>query len=471
MEEKDFDRSPLEEVAPVADPNDAPLDQNAEGAQKDSDEGAGALKSETEKTERNEFDDEEITDGIEFVARYHSAKENDLKKLSEKMEGRAQNNTKKKKWMNAVKITAMILLIGFSVGLMFGLSGYLNEEGQKGFGELLKTTFSWQYFLIFLAVIAGYILFESLKYAYLFKISIGKWRLKNSVKVMFLGKYYDGVTPLGTGGQPFQIYYLHKRNVPAGVATAVPLVKYIVTTYVFGSMCAVFLGLAPWYFKGNSDVSSALSISCMAIAWVSLAFNLFIPTAMILLSAFPKAGKKIIVWIVKALNKLRIVKHPYPVAKKYVYEVAEYRNALKLLFRKWYMLIPLVLLAVAECFILLAMPLFSVMAFAGNADGVNITGELLMQILCLSTVSFYVASLVPTPGNSGASEASSSFVFSTVMTNPAVTAVSGWVIFLWRFSTFYFYILVGVCMRIASVIREIIRVRRERKNQNKTNQT
>ncbi|MBD5636583.1 MAG: flippase-like domain-containing protein [Clostridia bacterium] len=417
-------------------------------------------ESEEELEKREEEELEATKDSKEFAARYQSAKERDIEKLSKEMEERSSNNTKKKKWKTAIKIILMIALIGLSIGLMFGLGDYIHGD-TLGFVEMLKTTFRWQYFLIFLAVVAGYIFFESLKYSYLLKISTGKWRLKNSLKVMFLGKYYDGITPLGTGGQPFQIYYLHKRNVPAGVATAIPLVKYIVTTFVFGIICAVFLGLAPNQFRDNSVISNKLNLSFMIIAWISWALNMLIPTIMILLSSFPKVGKKIIVWIVKVLHKMHIVKHKYPVMKKYVYEVTEYRNALKLLIKKWYMLIPLIIFAAVVTFISMSIPFFTVTAIAGVDPTIN----LLVQMWSLTAVSYFSASWVPTPGNSGASETTTFFIFSTVA---GVESVIGWVVFTWRFATFYLYILIGVCMTVFSMIRDAVRARRARKQQNQS---
>ncbi len=418
-----------------------------------------------EELERREAEElEAATDGKEFAARYESAKERDMEKLSKEMEERSQNKTKKKKWKTALKIIFLTALIGLSIGIMFGLSGYIGGEGQWGFVKMLKESFHWKYFLVLLAAIACYIIFESLKYAYLLKISTGKWRLKNSIKVMFLGKYYDGITPLGTGGQPFQIYYLHKRKVPAGAATAIPLVKYIVSTFSFDIIAVVLLALTPNYFKGDTAVTNALSITVMVVAWVSLFFNFLVPTVMVLLSAFPKVGKKIIAWIVKLLTKMRIVKHKYSVTKKYVYEVTEYRNALKLLVKKWYMLIPLIIISVVETFVYLSLPFCAVLAIAGNA-GVEPTIELLIQIWCLATVSFFSASLVPTPGNSGASETMTTFVFTTVV---GIKSVLGWVVLAWRFSTFYLYIIIGVCITVFSMIRDAVRAKRAKK-QNEIN--
>ena len=416
-----------------------------------------------EEAERREKEALEAADGDDFAARYQASKERELKKLTQEIEEQSQINTKKKKWKTALKFIFLAALIGLSIGLMFGLGDYIHGDKTLGFVAMLKETFNWRYFLVFVAAVVAFIFFESLKYSYLLKISTGKWRLKNSVKVMFLGKYYDGITPLGTGGQPFQIYYLHKRNVPAGAATAVPLVKYIVSTFVFGILSAVFLGLAPSQFESNSAVLGKLTLSFMIIAWFGVVFHLLVPTAMVLLSAFPKVGKKIIAWIVKVLHKMHIVKRKYSATKKYVYEISEYRNALKLLIRKWYKLIPLLLIAIVAAFLHLTMPFYAVLAIAGNTPDVVPSGELLVQIMCLSAVSFYSATLVPTPGNSGASETTTFFVFSTIA---GIGSVVGWVVFAWRFTSFYLYIIVGVCMTVFSMIRDGVRARRQRKLQN-----
>ena len=413
-----------------------------------------------EELEQKEKEELEKSDGKEFAARYQSAKERDLKKLEKEMEERSKIDTKKKKWMTAIKVILIVGLIGLSIWMMFGLGDYIHDGETLGFLDMLRTTFNWKYFLVFIAVVVAEIVFESLKYAYLLKISTGKWHLHHSLTVMFLGKYYDGVTPLGTGGQPFQIYYLHKKKVPAGPATAAPLVKYIFSTYVFGILNAVFLGLAPGRFENVSAVSSKLTLGFMIVAWIGVSVHLLVPTAMILLSAFPKAGKKIIAWIVKVLHKMHIVKRKYSVTKKYVYEVAEYRNALKLFVQQWYKMIPMLLIVCVEAFLHISMPFFAVIAIAGNL--VPPSGDLLYQIMCLSAVAHYAATLIPTPGNSGAADFSISFVFSTLT---AIGSVVGWVAFSWRFVTYYLYIIVGACMLFFTMIRDAVRAKRKRKQQ------
>lgn len=463
MQENQDERSPSEEE--VAAENAGPAEQETAAEGEKVEEAAAPAELSEEEAEQQEREELERMDGDEFAARYHSAKERDIQKLSKALEEQSKIDTKKKKWKIALKYILLAGLIGLSIGLMFGLGDYVNDGKTLGFVEMLKTTFSWQYFLVLVAGVVAYIFFESLKYSYLLKISTGKWRLVNAIKVMFLGKYYDGVTPLGTGGQPFQIYYLHKRNVPAGVATAVPLVKYIVTTFVFGIICSVFLGLAPTQFESEASLSEKLNLGFMIVAWVSLAFYLLAPTIMVLLSAFPKAGKKIIAWIVKVLHKMRIVKRKYSVTRKYVYEVTEYRHALKLLIRKWYMLIPLILICVIRTFLYLSLPFFAVMAIGGNIEGVEMSWSLLLQIWSLTAVSFFSSSMIPTPGSSGASEGAAFFIFSTVAAISTQFNVVGWVVFTWRFANFYLYIIIGIGMTLFSMIRDGVRAKRARRLQ------
>lgn len=272
---------------------------------------------------------------------------------------------------------------------------------------------------------------------------------------MYVGKYYDGITPLASGGQPFQIYYLHKKDVPAGVATAVPLVKFIVTTIVTCFGGAVLLGILPYVMSFD-----AKTYWILVVAWVSLGINLLVPIAIVFLSLFPRIGRKMIAGIVSLLSKIRIVKHKYPTMKKYITEIDEYRNAFKVLIRHWWKLIPLVLLCIL-CFVVYAsVPFFATLAIAGPGISDNLP-LLYIQMVCLCMVTYYSVSWVPTPGNSGANEVSAAFVFTSTL--PALTTLTGWMVFLWRFAIYYVFILSGIGISIFEIIRSAVRNKRAAK--------
>ena len=397
--------------------------------------------------------------GDEFAAHYNAVKQREIERLAREIEEKNSRDSKSKQRKWWIKTILMLVLIVVSVALMLTITNYLGD-GLMPFKKMIQGI-SLPYLFVFIGVILLYMLLESAKYSYLLKISMGKWRLKNSIKTMYLGKYYDGITPLGTGGQPFQIYYLHKKNdIPAGVATAIPLVRYIVSTVVF---CLIAIALfVITNVNGWLDMNLGGSWSntvIMTVAIIALILNFLVPVMMVTVSLFPRFGKKFIVKLIGLLSKMRIVKHKYPTMKKYVYEANEYRNSMKLLFTKWWKLLPLIVLCILEVVVHLSMPFFAALAIAGPGVADNLP-ELWLHTCCLATISFYASSLIPTPGNSGASEAMTALVFLAV---PHINNVLGWVILLWRFANYYLYILTGIGINIFEIIRSAVRNRRERK--------
>jgi len=419
------------------------------------------IVSESETGESQQLQTEEVKETkSDFKTAYNEEKEKELEKLTREIEDKNSIDTKKKRRNWWIKTALMLILIGVSVAMMFTITKYLAEAGSTSFSAMISGA-SWQWFLVFVGVVVLFMLNDSMKYAYMMKMSTGKFRFRTAMKTNFLGKYYDGITPLGTGGQPFQIYYLHKKDIPAGVATAIPLVRYIVTTIEFCliSTALIIVTGATGLLNGLESDWGAPVI--LAVASISMFVNLLIPIAILLISFFPRGGKKVVMKVIWLLNKMHIVKHRYPVMKKYIYEANEYKRSMKALFTNWWKLIPLVMLCVVNSLINIAIPFFAVMAIAGPTLGSVNHADLLFDIMCLATISYYAASLIPTPGNSGASEAMTTIVFFTLSSQ--IHGLLGWIVLIWRFATYYVYILTGIGLNTFEIIRSAVRQRRAKK--------
>lgn len=372
---------------------------------------------------------------------------------------RPKSRAQLRSWI--VKTVLMLALIAFSIVLMFSIGNYVTggEHERVGFIQFLKLL-DYRYFALLLAVLLLYLAVESAKYAYLLKVSTGKFRWRVSIKTMFLGKYYDGITPLSMGGQAFQIVYLHKKDVPGGVASAIPLIRYIVSSLVVTAISIVLLILTPHHVPG-----SIASKTMLVLAAVSLALNGSIPLIILLFTIFPKKMMRLVVGAVGLLAKMHIVKRKYHATKKCVNGLLEYSGAMKLFAKKFLQCLPLVLLCVIETLLNYAIPFFVVLAVGHD---VKPTFELLMQILCLSTLTRYTALLIPTPGNTGAMEATGSLIFSTVT---SIQPMLGWVVLVWRFFTYYIYILSGIGISIFEVIRDAVRQKRRAREETAPSQT
>lgn len=352
-------------------------------------------------------------------------------------------------WIKTILLLALVVL---SVVMLFELGDYLTGEDtpQLTVPQLLQAI-DYPLLLLLLGVVLLYIFIESGKYSYLLKVYTGKFRFMTSVKTMFLGKYYDGITPFNTGGQPFQIYYLHKKqDIPSGAATAIPIVRYSVSILLLSIFSIVMLTISPRYLP-----TTAVNTTAIVISWISLGINIIFPVTVVLFSIFPGTSKKIITGIIKVLAKLRLVKNRYRTTSKFLRELNEYSVTLRQFWKEIYKYIPLLILCLLEILLLVTIPFFVVIAIGDAEPSIYLA----VQIACLVVITRYTALLIPTPGNTGAAEAAGSLVFVTVA---GIGSVIGWVLLVWRFLTYYMYILSGIGINIFEIIRSAVRKRKSK---------
>ena len=158
----------------------------------------------------------------------------------------------------------------FNVALVaLVLYNFANEQGGfQPLSTLIANNPKWSYLLIAVGLFVLTIIFNTLKFAILIFARTKKFRPWFSFKLASIGKYYDFVTPLGSGGQPFEIYYLKKNGYSGDTATAIPLAKYMVWQVSFVFIC---LGILIAYSRNL--ISSPLVLIC---AWVGLSILLLL---------------------------------------------------------------------------------------------------------------------------------------------------------------------------------------------------
>ncbi len=70
------------------------------------------------------------------------------------------------------------------------------------------------------------------------------WHL---IKVSMIGLYYGAMTPFATGGQPMQVVYMRRKEMPVGTATCIVSVKFVVYEL---SLCALYITAMIIYGSG-----------------------------------------------------------------------------------------------------------------------------------------------------------------------------------------------------------------------------
>lgn len=343
-----------------------------------------------------------------------------------------------------LKLFFIVALCAVSIVIMLQLQSSLSNADMLTFQQMLQLV-NVRYLLLSLGVLALMLLAEVLKYLFLIRTMHGKWMPKVSTKVMFLGRYYDNMTPASTGGQPFQAVYLHKRGLSAGTATAVPLARYFVSGLVWDIFGIVLMLRYPYMldFVSNQTMAQVLRVG----AWVGIALNAVAPFTIIFISFFPRFGKKGLLWILRLGAKLHLVKKYYTAAKKVLKAVDDYTLALKQLCRRFVNFIILVLLCIGELFLSGMFPYCIVLTIGG----IQPNTQTMMEVMALSYMAQFAACYMPTPGGTGFAETALTVAFSGITLSANVLF---WVVLIWRIFSYYIYIFIGIVLNITEICRD-----------------
>ena len=149
------------------------------------------IAEETLHSDIENLEKEENIEKEKPVEKKLSPEEEQKRKLDEAEQNVAKQSSKKKKLMN----------LGFfflNIAIVAGILVY--QLGGEDFQPINHINVVALFLIIFMFALNMF--FETFTTSYLMKVTVGKWRPGLSYKVAAIGRYYDNVTPLATGGQP-----------------------------------------------------------------------------------------------------------------------------------------------------------------------------------------------------------------------------------------------------------------------------
>ena len=335
----------------------------------------------------------------------------------------------------------LIAVIGLGIYSMFGISGELVDGERLTFGEVLGRV-DVTGLILLLCVVLGVMITDCCKFMVVNKAVLGRVRPAVAIKTNFLGKFYDGITPFATGGQPMQIYYMTTKGVSGGAASAVVLIRYFGSMFAFTVLGAAFMiaGAAVGVLDGV-DGKMLLTIA----GWVGLVVNFLLPLFILFFALFPRLARKLTGWVIFVGYKLRIVKRKERAMRKALRTVKDFIVCFRIIARKPLCLVLFLLFCFIENLLTLSVPYFVMNALSCPLDGMFFT------VIALNVYTTFGVSFIPTPGNSGVVEGMGVLAFSV-----AAGATLAWSVLFWRFGVYYIYILIGLVLTVIDLFRKNI---------------
>ena len=375
-----------------------------------------SVSSEQEATENQS---KEICSQAKQQAKELTDAEIQQQKINEVEQSVSKQSSKKS------KITNLVFFF-INIALVAGILAYQlsNEE----FVSLKGQAFHIPSLLVAILLLCGVACAETFLISYLLKVSTGKWKPALAFKTAHIGKYYDAVTPMATGGQAFQVSYLKGRGVPIHNALSVPLAKYAFSQMSWVSV-SLFALIVSWVDKSYGTFAQ---VACL-VGFLLGSFVLFL---LLFLSCSKKIGKFLVVKVLKLLHKIKIIKNYEKQYEKITKSVSDFQDVMKQYASSPKDFLIMLFAALMKNIINYSIPFFIVKFFVPN-----IGGEMFFKMFVLTILVDCSASFFPLPGGSGMNELSFTAVFSIVVAGQAPLV---WVMLAWRFCSYYFYLVQGV---------------------------
>lgn len=358
----------------------------------------------------------------------------------------------KKKKYGWVGYVFLALMIAIGIWLIFKIVGDMGGD-VISLGEAIAGG-DLAFALISLIVLLTILFCDWMKYSVIIKTTTGKFNLRTALKVQLLGKFYDKVTPFAAGGQPMQIYYLHKKGFSGGVSSAVVLIKYFAQMFCY-TVISLLIMLCNTRVLNLLDTTWHTLIS--VAAWIGLVANMLIPLMIVLFAIIPKFARALVSLIVTVGFKLRIVKDKEAAAGKAEKVVSDFRTAFAIMSKNPLNLFALIALCVVEICLSFSFPYFIMRSFSALPSDGGFAA--FISVAALNVYATQSVTVIPSPGNAGAIDGVGTIAFLAI----ASTAALSWVIFCWRFAVYYIYLIIGVGILSFEFIRKIVRQRKAAK--------
>lgn len=331
---------------------------------------------------------------------------------------------KKKSKKICINLLIFILLIIFTFSLV------LKDQDVT---EILKisATVKKQYILIAMFAMGVFVACESINIGRILKELGEKSKFISNVRYTLIGFFFSAITPAASGGQPMEIYYMHKDNISVAHSTLALLMQLCsiqIVTITVGIISAVLhfevlkSGLIYLLILGIILNSSALMLLIIAI------FS-------------KKLSEGLIKFVVKILKFFRI-RNIEKKQEKLEKELESYQTSAKYIKEHRILMLKTVLTTAVQMLAYYTVPYWIYLAFGLNNSNI-------FDILTLQAVLYATVSGIPSPGSVGVSEGGFLGIFRNAFPETVISSA----MLLSRGANFYLLILISAIVVVISTFR------------------
>lgn len=311
-----------------------------------------------------------------------------------------------------------LLMLGITIGIIFS-----NNDLETVAHTLASLHPGWM--LAALGCWCLFILFDALGFWAYFRRHGHPITLAYACYVALMGGFYSGITPGSSGGQPMQVYYLSKRQIPVGVSTSAVSIKF-----VLGQTATVVLVPLIWLLNRPFLAQQLAGVGWLVvIGWV---VHLVGVAAVLLVTFCTPLVQKMASFLVRMGVKLRLIRDEQAMLTRLQRCIDHYQTNVKLAGRSPREIALQTLLAMLSLFFLEAIAVCIYHAF-------GLQGTSCWNLVAVAYMLYMGASYNPLPGASGAQEGGFLLFFRGLFPGGQISLA----MLVWRFFTYYMQLILG----------------------------
>ena len=333
-----------------------------------------------------------------------------------------KNNKIKKIITNLIIFILLIILTFYLV---------LKDQDFSQMDSILKGV-KKEFILLAVLVMCVYVSCEAINIRRILKELGEKVSFLSAIKYTLSGFYFSAITPAASGGQPMEIYYMHKDNISVAHSTLTLLMQlcsFQIISISFGIISAIIHfdvlknGLIYLFILGIVLNSSALALLVIAI------FS-------------KRLSEGLIKFSVKVLKFFRI-RNIEEKQEKLEKELASYQTSAIYIKEHKLLMVKTLLTTAVQLLAYYSVTYWVYLAFGLNTYNI-------WQILTLQAVLYATVSGIPSPGAVGVSEGGFLGIFKKAFPEAIISSA----MLLSRGVNFYLLIIVSVIVVIVNTFRE-----------------
>lgn len=325
-----------------------------------------------------------------------------------------KNNIEEKKKNFIKNFFIFIILIGVTFYILFK---------DKNLDDIGRALFSVNkvYILIAILCMFGDIFFEALNTKRTLSVLKEKTSIIKCIKYALLNFFFSSITPSSTGGQPMEVYYMHKEKIKVANATLAVLIQlcsFQLVSLIFSLISILF----------NSQYLNATLIAFFLFGVIMNIIVLFL----FLTAIFSKKLSMSLIKIaVKVMTVLKI-KNIDEKQEKLKEEVELYNGSAKYIKNNKLVIIKTIITTFFQMVFY-----FSVSYWVYRSFGLNTYN--IMQIITIQSVLYTASAAIPLPGAVGVTEGNFMMIYSSIFPEQMINSA----MLLSRGASFYLYVLIS----------------------------